>query len=57
MNKKLNEKYLKQMNELKNNDDYESSHVTADDILCELLDELGYTDLIKVFNELPKWYA
>lgn len=57
MNKKLNEKYLKQMSELKNNDDYEALHGTADDILCELLNELGYTDLVRTFEELPKWYA
>lgn len=57
MNKKLNEKYLKQMSELKNNDDYEASHGTADDILCELLNALGYTDLVRTFEELPKWYA
>lgn len=45
------------MSELKNNDDYEALHGTADDILCELLNELGYTDLVRTFEELPKWYA
>lgn len=57
MNKRLNDKYLVQMNELKYNDDTEQAHCTADDILCNLLEDLGYTELVDAFNDLEKWYA
>jgi hypothetical protein len=32
-------------------------HVEADNILCELLDHLGYHDFVEAFEKVPKWYA
>jgi hypothetical protein len=59
MNKKLNDKYLQKMNEvkLKYKDDEEVAHYKADNILCDLLDHLGYTKLVEVFYSIDKWYA
>lgn len=58
MNRKLNEKYLNKMKQWEFNDyDTEESHAKADCILCELLEELGYTELVKMYNNVPKWYA
>ena len=59
MNKKLNDKYLKRMNEIKSKyeDDEETAHYLADDILCDLLDSLGYTELVEVFYSIDKWYS
>lgn len=58
MDEKLNEKYLNRMKQWEFNDyDKEESHVEADCILCELLEELGYTELVKMYNNVPKWYA
>lgn len=58
MDEKLNEKYLNMMKQWEFNDyDKEESHVEADYILCELLEELGYTQLVKMYNNVPKWYA
>lgn len=37
--------------------DREDWHAEADNILCELLDELGYHDFVEAFEEVPKWYA
>lgn len=37
--------------------DREDWHVEADNILCELLDYLGYHDFVEAFEEVPKWYA
>ena len=37
--------------------DLEYSHVKADSILCELLDQLGYEEVVEAFKKLPKWYA
>ena len=57
MEKELNDKYLAQMKELENDDDTEQSHFIADGILCNLLEELGYVELVKAFYALDKWYA
>lgn len=53
MNEELNEKYLMQMRELKS----EFEHDEADYLLCALLEELGYTELVEVYRKIPKWYA
>lgn len=37
--------------------DREDWHIEADDILCELLDCLGYHDFVEAFEQVPKWYA
>lgn len=49
---KLEEKYLEQMKMLKD----ESDHDEADYLLCELLEELGFTEIVEVYRKLPKWY-
>lgn len=58
MNKDMNELYLAEMEELKHiRDDPEMVHIKADDILCNLLIELGYVELVHVFKNLRKFYA
>lgn len=59
MNKRLNDKYLERMNEVKQRyeDDEETAHYLADEILCDLLINLGYAELVKVYDSVPKWYA
>lgn len=37
--------------------DVESAHASADRILCELLIELGYGNVVEAWEEVPKWYA
>lgn len=37
--------------------DVECQHFDADEILCELLRELGYTHTVEAFEELERWYA
>ena len=56
MNKKLNEIYLKKMEECTNYEP-EYGHGVADEILCELLIKYGYTELVEKFNKLEKWYS
>lgn len=53
MNQELNGKYLAQMKNCKD----ESDHEDADYILCELLEELGYKELVAAYREVPKWYS
>lgn len=51
------EKAIEQLRELNNDGDVEANHSTADAILCELLDSLGYADVIAEWTKIRKWYA
>ncbi len=53
MNKELSEKYLEQMKTCKD----EFDHEDADYILCDLLEELGYKELVATYRKVPKWYS
>ena len=37
--------------------DPESGHYEADDILCELLSDLGYPEINAAFYQIDRWYA
>lgn len=37
--------------------DQQIDHGRADDILCELLKSLGYTETVEAFERVGKWYA
>ena len=37
--------------------DEEQNHIEADDIMCAILERLGYADGVKLFREMHKWYA
>lgn len=38
-------------------DDTKVAHIYADDVLCALLDRLGYTDVVAAWRDIKKWYA
>lgn len=44
---------LKEANKL----DTERAHYKADEILCKLLNSLGYKEVVEVYNDIYKWYA
>ena len=35
----------------------ETAHMDADDVLCALLDELGYGDVVAEYRKVGKWFA
>ena len=37
--------------------DEETAHGDADDLLMDVLNKLGYTELAKAFDDVPKWYS
>ncbi len=37
--------------------DPEGSHSAADDLLCQVLKDLGYNEGIEIFLESERWYA
>jgi hypothetical protein len=38
-------------------DDPESVHAEADDILCDFLKNLGYEDIVIEYEKIDKWYS
>ena len=53
----LNQYFLSILNELTESTDTESAHVKADDLLCDLLDLLGYNEVVNTYYSVPKWYS
>lgn len=37
--------------------DIELSHAKADDILCKILYDLGYAEIVAAYERVDKWYA
>lgn len=37
--------------------DCEIAHIEADALLCELLRQLGYGDVVEAWEKVEKWYA
>jgi len=56
--KELDDKYSQMMIEMiRKVNDMEKGHIEADDMLLELLKELGFIKIIDTFNSFGKWYA
>ena len=51
------EEFASKMKECFAEGDGEASHSDADDLLCNLLRELGYGEAIDIFEAAEKWYA
>jgi len=37
--------------------DEETGHQEADWLMCEILESLGYAEMVSEFNKMDKWYA
>jgi hypothetical protein len=57
MKKALSDEMVKRLQAEVENGDTECAHGNADDILCELLEKLGYNEVVDKYNEVSKWYA
>ena len=53
----IKEEAIAKLAQLQTDDDTESAHGDADDILCELLQSLGYADVVDAYAKIDKWYA
>ena len=40
-----------------NHHDAEGPHAMADDLMCEILSDLGYDEGVKLFQDMRRWYA
>ena len=57
MRQAFSDEVVKRLQAEVENGDTECAHVNADDILCELLEKLGYKEVVEKYNEVSKWYA
>jgi hypothetical protein len=39
------------------NDDQEEAHLIADDCICEILGNIGYSEIVEIYKSIPKWHA
>lgn len=53
---RLESKYLDRLEEAEK-DDCELYHIKADQVLCDLLKELGFSALVERYDSKTKWYA
>ena len=53
------EEFTKRMQEIHDRylDDEEVVHSEMDDLMCDLLRELGYGEGVDIFDKTHKWYA
>jgi len=51
--------YTEKMKEIKteNLGDEEAAHSYADILLCELIERIGFNEVVKVYESIEKWYA
>jgi len=54
---KIDRKYIEKLKQLQTSTDTEDAHSQADDVLCDLLVELTYTDIVAEWKKIDKWYA
>jgi len=57
LQKAFSDESVKRLQAEVDNTDIESAHRNADNVLCELLEKLGYKEVVEKYNEVSKWYA
>jgi hypothetical protein len=51
------EQFAQRMRQFAEMDDSEAAHSSADGLLCDVLEALGYDEGIKVYRDMKKWYS
>jgi hypothetical protein len=51
------DKAIAELKAIDNSGDTEINHSRADDVLCELLNDLGFDDVVDLYKMIDKWYA
>lgn len=49
------EEFAEQMREI-SKENREDRHMDGDDLMCEILTDLGYGDGVEIFECMEKWY-
>lgn len=53
----LKERAIQKLKNVQSWNDIESAHGAADNVLCDLLENLGFKDVIEEYNKINKYYA
>jgi len=56
-NEMTREEAIAKLTELQRSGDTEGAHGDADEVLCKLLQTLGYGDVVLEWQMIDKWYA
>ena len=48
---------IEKMKECVNNGDTEGAHINGDGVLGDVLTQLGYKELVDLYEKVKKWYA
>jgi hypothetical protein len=48
---------IKALEDLQQLGDAEIAHIKADGVLCDLLDDLGYSEVVAAWAKIDKYYA
>jgi hypothetical protein len=48
---------IEEMKTIQSDRDIEGAHINADALLCKLLVELGFSDVVAEYKKIEKWYA
>lgn len=51
------EEFYKRMFDLFHTYNEETAHAIADDLMCDLLETLGYGEGVQLFRDANKWYS
>jgi hypothetical protein len=51
------EEAIQRLKDEQENGDTEIAHINADDVLCDLLESLGYGDVVGEYEKINKWHA
>ena len=54
---KLQEKFASDMEYAFAGNNVEQNHAYADELMCTLLEDLGFGDGVEIFRSANKWYA
>jgi Holliday junction resolvasome RuvABC DNA-binding subunit len=57
MTEEMRQCIINKLKELQTSLDTEEAHSKADDALCAALMALGYTDIVKEYMKVQKWYS
>jgi hypothetical protein len=52
-----NHEAIEELKAMQNVGDTEADHIGADGVLCQLLETLGFGDVVAEYEKVPKWYA
>lgn len=56
-NTKFTKECVERLKAAQQNEDVESAHAEADQVLCDLLEAIGFKAIVREYKEVPKWYA